>query len=215
MSYRELGPSTMPTITIDDMGRRFVLFSSTTETYENDVYNYKHIWSRAYDNGVWGDFKDLSTDIVHIFDECIYPQLAPVSNGNDIHYLYMADVTPGLALDEDHGYQENRFIVGTLTKTDLLNGMEEVNVINEDNVTQNRPNPFSNTTIVEVTLEQAADLSLTVTNLMGQLVYNVNLGNMPVGTHPITIDGTNFEAGVYFYTVRSGKSTVTKRMIVQ
>ena len=214
MSYRSLGPSTMPTITVDDQGRRFVLFASTTETYVNDVYNYKHIWARAYDNGSWGEFMDLSDNIVHIFDECIYPQLAPTSDDN-IYYLYMADVTPGLALDEDHGYQENRFIIGTLPKTDLLTGVQEVNAINEDNVSQNRPNPFSNTSIVEVTLEQSADLSLMVTNLMGQTVYNVNLGNMPVGTHPITIDATNFESGVYFYTVRSGKSTVTKRMIVQ
>ncbi|MBU2650070.1 MAG: glycoside hydrolase, partial [Bacteroidetes bacterium] len=128
--YRELGPSTMPTITIDDQGRRFVLFASTTETYENDVYNYKHIWARAYDNGEWGPFLDLSKDIVHIFDECIYPHLASTSDDN-IHYMYMADVTPGLALDDDHGYQDNRFIYASLAKTELLTGVAEPAVINE------------------------------------------------------------------------------------
>ncbi|MFO8130303.1 MAG: T9SS type A sorting domain-containing protein [Bacteroidales bacterium] len=214
MSYRELGPSTMPTITVDDQGRRFVLFASTTETYVNDQVNYKHVWARAYDNGMWGPFVDLSSDIVHIFDECIYPILASTSDDN-IHYMYMADVTPGLALDEDHGYQENRFIYASLPKTDLLTGVEEPELVSESNVTQNRPNPFTGTSVVEVTLEQSADLSLEVTNLMGQKVYEVDLGNVPAGTHPVTIDGTGLDSGVYFYTVSAGNSRVTRKMIIE
>ena len=50
---------------------------------------------------------------------------------------------------------------------------------------------------------------------MGQKVSEINLGQVASGTHPITIDGTNLDTGVYFYTVIAGNSTVTKRMIVE
>ena len=212
LSYRSLGPSTFPTITVDEYGDRFALFASTTETYENGTVNYKHIWARAYANGEWGDFLDLSGDIIHIFDECIYPQL-PIITDDNIHYFYMCDVTPGLALDDDHPYQENMFMYATLPKSDLIGIKEEV-VLSKDNVSQNYPNPFDNTSIVNVTLEQPAELSLEVTNLVGQKVYEINLGKVSGGTHPITIDATTLENGVYFYTVRTGNNSVTKRMIV-
>ena len=56
MAYREIGFSTMPAITVDDNGRVFVAWSSTTETYDNFDYNFKKIWARAFDNGEWGPF---------------------------------------------------------------------------------------------------------------------------------------------------------------
>ncbi|MBU2650885.1 MAG: T9SS type A sorting domain-containing protein, partial [Bacteroidetes bacterium] len=80
---------------------------------------------------------------------------------------------------------------------------------------QNRPNPFSNTSVVQVTLEQQADVTLEVINLMGQKVYVVNMGTLNAGSHPITIDATGLDSGVYFYTVRSGNSSVTRKMIVE
>jgi hypothetical protein len=213
--YRELGASTMPTIHVDSDGKVFVLYASTTEGFENDVYNYKHIWARAKDPvGGWGPFVDVTADISHIFDECIYPQLAPTSDDN-IHYFYQADVTPGLALDDDHGYQDNLFYAAALPKTDLLTGIEDEKIIEAGNVTQNYPNPFRTTSTIKVTLDQAASLTLEISNLMGQKVYHRDLGNMTAGTHPVTIDATNLDSGVYFYTIKSGMSSVTKRMIVE
>jgi hypothetical protein len=191
------------------------LFASTTETYENDVYNYKHIWARAYANGEWGEFLDLSSDISHIFDECIYPHLSPNSTDDNLHYIYQADVTPGLALDDDHGYQDNRFIYGTLPKADLVGMDDEKEIISNDNVSQNFPNPFNNTSYINVTLDESAELVLEVTNLMGQVVSQVNYGTLANGTHKLTIDATTLETGVYFYTVKAGNSSVTKRMIVE
>ena len=120
MSYRQLGVSTMPTICIDDYGYIFVLFASTTETYEYLEYNYKHIWARAgHINGEWADFHDLTSSIFHLVDECIYPQLASSSDGN-IHYLYQLDQIPGLALDDDHEYVDNTEVYGKIAKLELI-----------------------------------------------------------------------------------------------
>ncbi len=115
-SYPQFGVSTMPTITVDDDGYIFVLYSSTTETYVYMDYNYKHIWARGCKpDGDWGAFHDLSSSIFHIVDECIYPQLTSNTDDN-IHYFYQLDQIPGLALYENHEYIENIECYGTIEK---------------------------------------------------------------------------------------------------
>jgi hypothetical protein len=119
LSYRQLGPSSMPSIAVDDGGRIFVAYASCTEGYDDFTYNYKKIWLRAWENGEWGEFYHATDDIIHIFDETIAPILAP---GTDdyIHLYYQLDFTIGLALDNDHGYQQNQIIYSRIPKTDLV-----------------------------------------------------------------------------------------------
>ena len=107
----------------------------------------------------------------------------------------------------------------TFTDADFINvGIDDLpNVVTEEimSVSQNYPNPFSRTSIVEVELSEDAHLSLEVFNLMGQKVYEVNAGQVYAGSHQLTIDGNDLQAGVYFYTVRAGESSVTHKMIVE
>jgi len=82
-------------------------------------------------------------------------------------------------------------------------------------VSQNRPNPFSGITNIEVTLTESANLSIEVMNLAGQKVSETNYGTAAVGLHSYQIDATNLSAGMYFYTVRVGNNVITKKMIVR
>ena len=156
----------------------------------------------------------LTKDVSHIFDDCVYPMIGNRSDDN-IYYMYQADITPGNALDSDHDYQENRWIAGACPKVDLLTGIQEEIVIEEGWVTQNYPNPFSTTSTFKVTLDNAANLKLEISNLMGQKVFQEDLGRMPAGTHPVTLSAANLDSGVYFYTIKIGSNSVTKRMIVE
>lgn len=119
-SYRELGLSTMPSICVDDQNNVFIAYSSTTEDYDNGMSNYKHIWLRAREAGVWGAFLHATDDITHIFDECIYPILSHTLSADDLHMIYQADYEPGLALDDDHAYVSNNIIHSAIPKTDLV-----------------------------------------------------------------------------------------------
>jgi hypothetical protein len=130
--------------------------------------------------------------------------------------MYQADGTPGTALDGDHDYQENRMIVAAIDKTDLLTGIgENGKLINESSVSQNYPNPFNGTTTITVNLENSANLSMVVSNMLGQTVQTFERGNVPAGTYFFSVSGTNLEQGVYFYTVKANENTVTKKMIVR
>jgi len=132
LSYRSLGISTMPSICVDDLNNVFVAFASATETYDNTEYNYRHIWLRACEAGVWSSFLDATSDIVHVFDECIYPVFSQVTDAN-IYMIYQADVTPGLALDGAHAYQENRIIHSEIPKTDLISYLPQYSITTSSN----------------------------------------------------------------------------------
>ncbi len=82
-------------------------------------------------------------------------------------------------------------------------------------VTQNYPNPFSETSEVFVTLQESRTLSMEVYNMMGQKVYSQDQGSVNAGKYRMTIDARNLESGVYFYTVKAGDEKITKKMIVE
>ena len=205
----------MPNIVVDENNYVFVTFASTTEGYENSTYNYKHIWLRSSpDNGnTWGDFYDLNTELVHIFDECIYPLLT--ANSNDYIYLmYAVDPDPGLASREDHPWQQNVLYFATILKDEIL-GINEPAELYADNVSQNYPNPFSKTSVVNVNIWKNCELSLNVINITGQKVFETNPIKAKPGKNTIIIDASKLSPGVYFYTVKTGESSVTKKMIVE
>lgn len=219
MSYRELGLTTMVQITATPANQLIVAFAMTTEGYDNGTYNYKHIWVRGSDdNGsTWLDFYDLNTDLIHIFDECIYPVMTGNTDGA-FHLLYQTDSEPGTALDEDHPYQENIMYYSRMLLTDIgltWTGEEEYPAIRTETVSQNYPNPFSGSTYVQAETMTVTDLSLEVTNLMGQKVMEIEKGEVNPGKHIFRINAEDLTPGVYFYTVRAGNNSVARKMIVE
>ncbi|MCD4664081.1 MAG: T9SS type A sorting domain-containing protein, partial [Bacteroidales bacterium] len=93
-------------------------------------------------------------------------------------------------------------------------GIEEFASANGVNVTQNIPNPFIGSTTIEVSTETAATVTVEVSNIMGQSIYTLNAGIIN-GTQEIELSAENLEAGIYFYTVRVGNESITKKMIVE
>lgn len=94
-----------------------------------------------------------------------------------------------------------------------VNEQEEVKSITS--VSQNYPNPFSQNSTVRVNLEQKANLSLVVTNLLGQQVMRIERGDVPAGDYDFQIDGSQLTNGVYFYTVNAGDESVTRKMVIE
>ncbi len=212
-----LGASSMPSIHVDDQGRVFLVYSSITETFNNGAQNFRHIWARTANNygEFWGDFVDLTGDLIHIFDECVFPSISQTSD-DYIYINYQYDEEPGLHVrgDEDDP-TENTYSFMKISKDELISGVADKPAILEVDVAQNQPNPFSTTSTVYINLREASDLSMEVTNMMGQVVYRVDAGHATAGLNKLTIDGSQLSNGVYFYTVRAGEAEVTKKMIVE
>ena len=211
-SYRELGVSTMPTISVNDYGRVVIAFASATEGFDNGVTNYKHIWVRCTDaNGIWYGFEDLTISPTHMFDECIFPVVG--QNVEEyVYVLYMADFIPGLAFDEDQEYDNNRMIV---VQWDFLIGINEhKGATSEFTVSQNSPNPAYSSTKIETITETTGIIKLKINNILGQVVYEEGVDNS-APSHTFNVIVSNLDPGVYFYTIEIGNSSVTKKMIVK
>ena len=79
-------------------------------------------------------------------------------------------------------------------------------------VAQNSPNPFNPTTTISFTIAEAGNVAIDVFNVAGQKVGTIANEFMSSGSHSVTWDASEFSAGVYFYTVKTGDFSKTMKM---
>jgi hypothetical protein len=82
------------------------------------------------------------------------------------------------------------------------------------NIGQNVPNPFESTSIINYTLEEAANVSVEFVDAAGKVVKQINQGAQTSGAYSINLNSNDFAEGVYFYTFTVGEKQITKRMVV-
>ena len=81
-------------------------------------------------------------------------------------------------------------------------------------VGQNYPNPANGSTEILVTADTELPIELTVSNMLGQVVYRDGIDSR-AHAHAFRVDVTNFDPGLYLYTVKIGSQSVTKKMLVE
>lgn len=81
-------------------------------------------------------------------------------------------------------------------------------------LSQNYPNPFNPTTDIKVSLKQPGVMSLKVYNVLGQLVQVVAEGFKSAGNYTYNVNMEQFASGVYFYTLRQGSNSITRKMLL-
>ncbi len=100
---------------------------------------------------------------------------------------------------------------GTFSYSDII----EVTLIPERfSLLQNFPNPFNPSTVISFSLPQRERVTLDVYNLLGQKVTSILNKEMESGSYDINFDASNLSAGIYFYTLRAGSFTSTKKMML-
>jgi len=79
-------------------------------------------------------------------------------------------------------------------------------------LSQNYPNPFNPVTQINFTLPEATDIQLTIFNIAGQKVATLFDGYKEAGSHSVTWDGSKYASGIYFYHIKAGEYTATRKM---
>ena len=82
----------------------------------------------------------------------------------------------------------------------------------EFRLSQNYPNPFNPATVIEFTMLKSGPISLIVYDLLGREVKVLVNGTMDAGTYKATFDARDLTGGTYFYTLKSGDASITKKM---
>jgi hypothetical protein len=84
---------------------------------------------------------------------------------------------------------------------------------------QNYPNPFNLSTEVRFTLPDAAKVTLSIYNILGQKVTTLVDGEKTAGTHSVFWDGKDksgaeVASGIYFYRIKAGDFQEQKKMLL-
>lgn len=81
-------------------------------------------------------------------------------------------------------------------------------------LSQNFPNPFNPTTLIEYELASAGDVRLEVFDMLGRKVATLVNERQSAGAHRANFNASNLSSGVYFYTIQSGRFSQTKKMLL-
>ena len=213
-----LGLSSMVQLVMGESNQLYVVWSSVTETYDDGLQNFRHLWSRVSPDGgtTWGPFTDLTENIVHIFDECVWPDAAINSDAENLYLIYQLDNAPGMAMSGDEDpFGINYWNFMAVNKDEITGIKKQDGAPSLLTVHQNYPNPFNGRTRIRFDLAQAGPVSLEVMNGMGQVVYQSLPEVRTAGSHTLALEGDGLAKGVYFYTVTAGTQKVTRKMILE
>lgn len=78
-------------------------------------------------------------------------------------------------------------------------------------VGQNYPNPFNPVTLLPITLEKHAQVTMEIFDGTGRLMSREEF-SLPVGAHQLPVDGSAWASGTYFARVRAGGAAQTVKM---
>jgi sugar lactone lactonase YvrE len=84
----------------------------------------------------------------------------------------------------------------------------------EYGLSQNYPNPFNPATTIEFSVPEAGFVSLRIYDLLGKEMKTLVNDERAPGSYRVTFEASDLPSGTYFYTLRAGSHTQTKKMIL-
>jgi hypothetical protein len=104
-------------------------------------------------------------------------------------------------------------------KTHLVSVEEEINEPNNYSLSQNFPNPFNPSTKIKFVIPSnvnrvTSNVNITIYDVLGNEIVTLINKIMHPGVYEVEFDATNLPSGIYYYTLRAGIFTNTKKMIL-
>lgn len=96
-------------------------------------------------------------------------------------------------------------------------GIDEEDILTSFSSVQlfsNHPNPFYQTTTIELHLLKADDMTLNIYNVLGEEVATLHSGQMLPGQHSFEWDASHLPSGVYVYQLKTEGYVRTRKMIL-
>ncbi len=170
-----------------------------------------------------GDGKVDIFDLVEVgqhFGEQHSPQAAPSRDIWKVDPGYLPVLSQMYNILESSSDSDPKF----LKTRQVLQRLIFNNKVSKTEAFQNYPNPFNPETWIPFQLSEGSDVEVRIYNSVGQLVRVLDLGFRDAGyyTSPGNSarwdgkdnSGEEVSSGVYFYTIRAGEYTATRKMLL-
>ena len=158
--------------------------------------------------------------------------LAPPQS--DITVIIAADVVPGptaefglFVADECNVFVFDPPIAGTNARTSGAHGSltscpgvaPDMALLSagesfEFGLDQNRPNPFSDRSVISFTMPESGAVHLAVYDMLGRTVQVVAEGTFEAGQHSVALDAAQIPSGTYVYRLTSDHGTASRQMVI-
>lgn len=152
-------------------------------------------------------------------------QKDPLLETSDSIYFYLTKNSPcidaGIDVGLKYDYYGNVIYTGSAPDIGIQeyysttgNGSLQNFVVDNFQLFQNYPNPFNSSTRIDYIIPRAGDVNLTVYNSLGQMLVELVTGHQTRGKYSIQFHAAGLPSGVYFYKLKSGSFTDTKKLIL-
>ena len=145
---------------------------------------------------------------------------APSLSNISLEALSASVVHQWLSEAQNRNFTDRTSLKGILFLEQLLMALTP----KETALLPNYPNPFNPETWIPYQLAKAADVSLTIYDIQGNIVRSLDLGYQSAGlyqnrTRAVYWNGRNnigekVVSGVYFYTLSAGNFSATRKMLI-
>jgi len=133
----------------------------------------------------------------------------------EVAYLWESDTTKlAIIWINDNNGKKDLWIAKSVFIPYITSIKKNEKQFNFISIKQNYPNPFNPKTTIEYYLTRSAKTSITVYNVLGEIIKVFDEGFQTAGTHEITFNGENYPSGIYYYNIKSGSFSKTKSMVL-
>ncbi len=153
----------------------------------------------------------LSTNGTTYFTSAYTPTSATQWRHETVNLTMYAGQTSVLVRFKGVSAQGNNVYVDNINFS-VTTGVNEIENVSEITV---YPNPTAADANVSFNLTEETNVSLALTNALGQEVIAAELGNLSAGSQNYLLKTEGLKNGLYLLTIKTGNGTITKKVSIQ
>lgn len=195
-----------PHLTLDDQGTLNILFYDDRNTTSDSAMVFI---ARSIDGGdTWKEYEIKNTTfkpkpITGGVSGYQGDHISLIANNNNLNAYWMADYS-GI-------YQ----VWSSIVDRSILGVRGEENPGSVSFVLyQNYPNPFNPSTVIKYSVSKESYITLKVFDTLGREVKTLVSTRQNTGEYEVNFQPDKLSTGIYFYTLQSGQSRITKKMLL-
>jgi len=118
----------------------------------------------------------------------------------------------GINISPTHSTGSYKLIIGS---EDFVNEIKKDYMPQQYLLYQNYPNPFNSSTIIKYQIpDNNAFVELKIFNILGKEIMTLVNKKQETGIYEVKFNSSNFSSGIYFYYIKAGSYSETKKMII-